>query len=143
MRFKRYLCFEKCHLFRTFKIFSSSLNDVLLVILNIIFDIILLWNFHRYLDKKSIYIVNLDHHSNILKSKKNINRMIFFSSILCIISRLPEFLTNILLIIYSKNISKLCNYNFSCELISEEAEFFSLISISCQFYIFLIFDLKT
>ena len=66
--------------------------------------------------------------------------MIFFNSLLYIVSHVPEFFVTILLIIYSKKISKFCNYIFSCELISEESDFFSLLSISCQFYVFLLFD---
>ena len=130
----------QCKLFNTFKIINSFLNDILLVILNILIDCILLVKFHKYLDKKSVHVVDLDHHKNIQKSKTNINRMIFCNSILYITSHLPEFATVILLIVDSQKISKFCQYNYSCDLISEESEFFGLISIVFQFYIFKIFD---
>ena len=130
----------KCNLFKFFKIFNSILNDILLVILNLIVDAILLRNFHRHLDNKSRHIIDMDHHKNIQKSKKKLNRMIFFNGPLYVFSDLPEFVTTLLLVIYSRDISRFCNFNFSCDLVSEEAEFFSLVSIVCQFYIFKVFD---
>jgi hypothetical protein len=130
----------KCSLFRFFKISNSILNDILLVILNLIVDIVLLRNFHRHLDKKSRQIIDMDHHKNIQKSKTKVNRMILFNGLLYVFSHLPEFVATLLLVVYSKKISNLCQYNFSCDLVSEEAEFFCLISVVCQFYIFKVFD---
>ena len=66
--------------------------------------------------------------------------MILFNSFIYIVSHLPEFLVTLLLIVYSKKISNFCNDKFSCDLLNEEAEFFCLISIVCQFYVFKIFD---
>jgi hypothetical protein len=76
----------------------------------------------------------------IEKSKKNINRMILFNSFIYIISHLPEFTMTLVLIVYAKKISNYCLNKFSCDLLNEEAEFFGLISIVFQFYIFKIFD---
>jgi hypothetical protein len=130
----------KCNLFRVFKVFNSILNDILLVILNLIIDVILLGNFHRHLNNKLRQIIDMDHHKNIQKSKTKVNRMILFNGLLYVFSHLPEFVVTLLLVVYSKKISNLCQYNFSCDLVSEEAEFFCLISIVCQFYIFKVFD---
>jgi hypothetical protein len=110
----------KCNLFKFFKIFNSILNDILLVILNLIVDAILLRNFHRHLDNKSRHIIDMDHHKNIQKSKKKLNRMIFFNGLLYVFSHLPEFVTTLLLVIYSRDISRFCNFNFSCDLVSEK-----------------------
>ena len=66
--------------------------------------------------------------------------MILFNSFIYVLSHLPEFIITLLLIIYSKNISNFCKNKFSCDLLNEEAEFFGLISIVCQFYVFKIFD---
>ena len=140
-----YICDEEinksdCKLFNSFKISNHILNDVLCVFLNIGIDIFLIRKFHFYLEKKSHLIVDLDQHTNIKKSKKNINRMILWNSILYIISHLPELITSLLLIIFAKEITLFCNFNLSCDIINEEAEFFCLISIVFQFYIFKIFD---
>jgi len=121
----------KCSLFSFFKVFNSILNDILLVILNLIVDVVLLRNFHRHLDNKLRQIVDMDQHKNIQKSKTKVNRMILFNGLLYVFSHLPEFVVTLLLVVYSKKISNLCQYNFSCDLVSEEAEFFCLISIVC------------
>ena len=46
----------------------------------------------------------------------------------------------LLLIVYSRKISNFCFNKFSCDLLNEEAEFFGLISIVGQFYVFKNFD---
>ena len=130
----------ECTLFNWFKISNNVLNDIMCVILNTIFDVILLKNFHKNMKKKSLHIVDLNQHTNIQKSKKNVNRMILCNSIMYSISHLPEFITSILLLIFAKQVSRFCNFYVSCDLINEEAEFFSLVSMVFQFYIFIIFD---
>jgi hypothetical protein len=94
------------------------------------------------MERKSMNIIDADHHKNIQKSKKRMNRMIFVNSLLYVLSHMPEFITSILLIVYSKEIVKFCSNNVSCDLLNEEAAFFSLISIVCQFYVFKSFDLN-
>ena len=130
----------KCKLFAFFKILNSVCNDGFLVILNLVVDMLLLRNFHRRLDNKSRYIVDSDQHKNIQKSKKKINRMVFCNGVLYICAHLPGSVTTLLLIVYAKKIEKFCNFNFSCDLMREEAEFFSIVSIVFQFYIFKAFD---
>jgi len=131
-----------CGLFNFFKIFNSILNDIVLVFFNVIIDIVLIRKFHGFMERKSMNIIDADHHKNIQKSKKRMNRMIFVNSLLYVLSHMPEFITSILLIVYSKEISKFCSNNVSCDLLNEEAAFFSLISIVCQFYVFKAFDLN-
>jgi hypothetical protein len=130
----------ECKLFNAFKIASRSLNDVLFVILNILIDLILLVKFKHYMDGKLKHISDEAQRKIIEKSKKNINRMILFNGFIYIISHLPEFTMTLVLIIYAKKISNYCLNKFSCDLLNEEAEFFGLISIVFQFYIFKIFD---
>ena len=130
----------QCQLFNFFKIFNRALNDLLFVILNLLVDIVLFVKFKQHMDRKLKQINDLAQHKLIEKSKKSLNRMILFNSFIYIVSHLPEFLVTLLLIVYSKMISNFCNNKFSCDLFNEEAEFFCLISIVCQFYVFKIFD---
>jgi hypothetical protein len=130
----------ECKLFNAFKIASRSLNDVLFVILNSLIDLILLVKFKHYMDGKLRQISDEAQRKIIEKSKKHINRMIWLNSFIYIISHLPEFTMTLILIIYAKKISNYCLNKFSCDLLNEEAEFFGLISIVFQFYIFKIFD---
>jgi hypothetical protein len=130
----------QCKLFNVFKIANRSLNDVLFVILNISVDLILLVKFKQHMDGKLRQISDVMQRHEIEKSKKNVNRMILFNSLIYIFSHLPEFTTTLLLIVYAEKISNFCLNKFSCDLLNEEAEFFGLISIVCQFYVFKIFD---
>jgi hypothetical protein len=130
----------ECKLFNAFKIASRSLNDVLFVILNSLIDLILLVKFKHYMDGKLRQISDEAQRKIIEKSKKHINRMIWLNSFIYIISHLPEFTMTLILIIYAKKISNFCLNKFSCDLLNEEADFFGLISIVFQFYIFKIFD---
>jgi len=129
-----------CKLFTVFKIANRSLNDVLFVILNVFIDIVLLKRFKSHMDNKMKQISDSKQHKLIEKSKKNVNRMIFVNSLIYLFSHLPEFTTTLWLIVYSRKMSNFCQNKFSCDLLNEEAEFFGLISIVCQFYVFKMFD---
>jgi len=137
----------ECKLFNSFKLINSLLNDMLFVFLNLLIDIVLVRNFHFHLERKSRQTTNTTQNSSnlaqkraIQKGKTRVNRMIFYSSLAYITSHMPECIVTILLVVYSKKISKFCENNVSCEIMSEEAEFFCLISIVCQSYIFIFFD---
>jgi len=130
----------QCRLFNFFKIANRLLNDFLFVILNISVDLILLTKFTSHMNRKLKHINDEAQHKVIHKSKKNINRMIFFNSLIYIVSHLPEFAMTLLLIVYAEKIANYCNNKFSCDLLNEQAEVFCLISIVCQFYVFKFFD---
>ena len=130
----------ECKLFNAFKIVNRILNDILCIFLNVLIDLILLTKFKQHMESKLKQINDLAQHKLIEKSKKNLNRMILFNSFIYVLSHLPEFLVTLLLIIYSKAISNFCKNKFSCDLLNEEAEFFCLISIVCQFYVLRNFD---
>lgn len=130
----------QCSLFNIFKISYRFLNDILFLICNIIVDLVLLKIFKKHLARKLTQIIDLEKHKTIEKSKKSLNRMIFFNSLIYILSHLPKFTMTVLLIVYADKISNFCNNKLSCDLLNEEAEFFNLISVVCQFYVFKMFD---
>jgi len=130
----------QCKLFNIFKIANRSLNDVLFVVLNILIDLTLLVKYKHHMNRKLKHINDVAQRKVIHKSKKNINRMILVNSLIYIVSHLPEFVMTLLLFIYSTKMESFCNNKFSCDFLNEEAEFFGLISIVCQFYIFKIYD---
>jgi hypothetical protein len=130
----------QCKLFNMFKLTNRSLNDVLFVILNICIDLVLFVKYRNHMNRKLEQINDAAQHKLIERSKKYVNRMILFNSLIYILSHLPEFTVTLLLIVYSKKISKFCNDKLACDLLNEEAESFSFISIVCQFYVFKIFD---
>ena len=95
----------------------------------------------KFLDKKAkILKSSLDSKNENKKQKKRITRMVFIVSLLFFVSHFPEFLTSILLLVYSKKLSNLSDSMLSTNLINEEAQVFTLVSISCQFYVFLKFN---
>lgn len=127
-------------MFKIFKIVNRSLNDLLFVILNVLIDVILLIEFKKRMDIKLDQIEDIAQRKLIEKNKQNVNHMILFNSFIYIMSHLPAFTMTLLLLIYSEIISIFCNNRSSCDLLHEEAEFFGLISIVCQFFVFKLFD---
>jgi hypothetical protein len=128
----------ECSAFNALKISSRFLNDILSVIIILVIDLFLLKNFHKHLEDKSTVLHDTENKLIIQKSKKNANRMIIATNIIYFLAHMPEFIINILHISYFKKISKFCQ-KISCDILNEEAQFFSLISIVCQFYIFVKF----
>jgi hypothetical protein len=130
----------QCNLFNGFKISYRFLNDILFVLVNLIIDLVLIKRFRHQMDLKALQVVDLDHHKRIRQSKANLNRLVLTNSIIYVISHLPEFISSLLLVLHAKRMTNFCVRNLTCDLINEEAEFFGLISVASQFFIFLIFD---
>jgi len=128
----------QCNFFNALKISNRFLNDILSVIVILIIDLFLLKNFHKHLEDKSTVLHDTENKLIIQKSKKNANRMIITTNVIYFFAHMPELIINILHISYFKKISKFCQ-RISCDILNEEAQFFSLISIVCQFYIFVKF----
>ena len=131
----------QCKFFSSLKILNKFLSDIVCVILIVVIDLCLLKNYYKHLENKLRNLVLApDHIRNIQKSKKNINRMILWNSFIYLLAHLPEFVSTLLLIKYAQAISPFCFDKISCDLINEEAEFFSLVSMVGQFLIFLRFN---
>jgi hypothetical protein len=130
-----------CSLFNSLKILNSFINDILFFIINFVIDLTLLNQYGKFLNKKEkIMKQSLEAKNENKKQKKRITRMVIIVSTLFFISHFPEFISSILLLAYSKILSRVFDYNLSTNLINDEAQVFTLISISCQFYIFLKFN---
>jgi hypothetical protein len=130
-----------CNFFNSMKIFNNALNDIVFVCINIIFDLLILKQFRDKLkNKDKVKKLTDKDKSDQKKQKDHINKMVIVNSILYLISHMPEFVVSILLIIYTRKISNFCLNNLSCDLINEEAEFFNIMSIVFQFYVFKAFN---
>jgi hypothetical protein len=130
----------ECTLFNSFKIIYKSLNDIVFFVLVLAIDLCLLRSVQKDLEKKSKQFTDQAHRDEILQSSKNINRMVVTNGVVYVLAHLPEFLITILIIAFSSKLANFCEQNLSCDLINEEAGFFSLISITGQFFIFLKFN---
>ena len=66
--------------------------------------------------------------------------MVMISNIFYLLAHMPEVIVSVLVIVYSNNISKFPNFNFSSVLIIEEFETIELLSIIFNFFILLYFN---
>ena len=143
----------QCILFNTMNIFNRFLNDIFFFILNLIIDFLLIKHFNRNLDKKSMITTTTTtttqsemmsaasaDDSEISKKKQNLNHMVLTNGLVYLMSHLPEFLVTLVRISFEKKIAHFCTEKLSCDLINQEAEVFTLISIVSQLYIFLWFN---
>lgn len=138
----------QCILFNTMNIFNRFLNDIIFFVLNLIIDFLLIKHFNRNLDKKSM-ITTIQSEmmpaasaddTEISKKKQNLNHMVLTNGFVYLMSHLPEFLIALIRISFEKKIAHFCTEKLSCDLINQEAEVFTLISIVSQLYIFLWFN---
>ena len=67
-------------------------------------------------------------------------RMVMTSNIFFLLSYMPEIIVSFMVIVYSNNIYKFTNFNFSSTLIVEEFESVELLSIVFNFYILIYFN---
>jgi hypothetical protein len=66
--------------------------------------------------------------------------MVLANGVVFFISHMPEFVATMINLYFNKYISVCYYMGFSCELLSEISQFFSLIYINFTFYLLLIFD---
>ena len=136
VRDETYCQIFKCNFFNGMKILNKFLNDILIVILIMIVDVMLLRNFNKHLEHKCLQITDPENHNSIQKSRKNVNRMIIINGVIYSLAHVPEFFSTTLLIGFARKISRFFKVRLSCDLVNEEAQFFNLISIIGQFFIF-------
>ena len=87
--------------------------------------------------KKKVHLeTSLNRMKDIKKKTKKLTKMVVVNGLLYFISHAPEFVSTLLLLIFSKKLLHFCNERISCDLINEEAEFFIIISMISNFFIF-------
>jgi hypothetical protein len=130
-----------CSLFNSLKIINCFINDILFLIVNFVIDITLLNQYGKFLNnKEKISNASLEARNENKNKKKRITRMVLIASTLFFVSHFPEFISSILLLVYSKKLSRIFDYHLSTNLINDEAQVFTLISISFQFYVLIKFN---
>ena len=130
-----------CSLFNSLKILNSFINDILFFVINFAIDLFFVNQYGKFMNKKAkILNASPDAKNENKKQKKRVTRMVVIVGLLFFVSHFPEFLSSLILLIYSENLTKIFDYHFSTSLINEEAQVFTLVSISCQFYVFLKFN---
>jgi hypothetical protein len=132
-----------CKLFNSLKIINCFITEILFFIVNVVIDLFLLTQYGIFLNnKEKIFKKSLEIKNENKKKKKRITRMVIIFSLLFFISHFPEFISSIFLLVYSDKLSRSFDYNLTTNLINDETQVFGLISIFCQFYVFLKFNNK-
>lgn len=135
-----------CGLFSFFKILNSLINDIIIFLVIFIIDVCMLKNYGSYLKQHSKLVGNglksneAQNEKETKKRKKRITRMVLINSLIHVFFYFPGFVAALLLIVFSKQVNMFEDYNFSSNLINEEAETLNLVSIALQFYIFVYFN---
>lgn len=136
----------KCDIFSTLKIINNIINNILIYLLNFIIDILLMKGYSSHMAKRR-QILNIStqnsHHQTHDESKEKenrVSRMVLISNILYLFSNLPEFISSVLVILFSKQISLFESFYLSSDLLVEESQFFALLSIVLNFFILVLFN---
>ena len=132
---------SNCRIFYVFKLVNKFLNDILCFVLNIFVDICLLKMFNRNIRHKQHFGIRKDNsETNTQKVKTNINRMIITNGVLYFVAHAPEFVSTLLLVIYSRRIKSICTEKITCDGLNDVAQLFTLISITSQLYVFFLYN---
>jgi hypothetical protein len=134
----------ECKIFNFLELFNSFINDILFVFLNFFMDMSLIKIIKRNMENKKK--TNAKKKLESIEEEKNkkikLNRMVVLNLSLYLISHLPGFIVSLILIIFSNKLKNFCQFKLSCDLINEEAQFFFIISITFQYFIFNYFNKK-
>ena len=80
------------------------------------------------------------HVEDALEHKKKIRKLIITNGVLYLFSHVPQFVSTVIIILFSNELTIFCFKYFSCTDILEIFETFSFISICLQFFVFKHFD---
>ena len=130
----------KCKLFQILNLINNVLDNILFLLISVIIDILLVRFSNELLKNKQSLINSEKHLAQALRYKDTVNKMIITNGTLYFVSHVPEFVITVILIVLKKKLAHFCYYMFSCTKIIEIAQSFNALSISLQFFIFLLFD---
>ena len=115
---------------------------MIFIILNLTIDLILVKGFKQEIRRKvKLGIHDLKKLEDLKQKELKLIKMIIINGSIYFMSHIPECLTTLLLIIYKNKLTSFCFSRLSCDLINEQAEFFILISMVANFFIFKTFNI--
>ena len=127
-----------CQLFTSLKIADSAANDIIFFVVCLTIDFCLFVSFKKEIKlKKKISNMKAE---DLDKKQGDLSKMIIINGVIYFVSHSPEFVTSVLLVVFARRISNFCRSKIPCDIFNENAQFFCLISISLQFFIFLRFN---
>ena len=130
----------KCKLFQVLNMINNIFDNVTFLLISVIIDVLLIRFSSRLLKNKQSLASTAEHLNEALRYKEKVNKMIITNGTLYFVSHVPEFVVTVMLIVYEKKLADFCLGMFSCTKMIELAQSFNILSISLQFFIFLMFD---
>ena len=125
-----------CALFRALNILNDLIKNVLFFVINLVLDLVLFKNSKQNLRNKKKLCSDRKQINLAIKSKNSINQMLFVNALIFFVSYFPEFIANILLIVFDQYLNFFCFKYLSCRNLTELSEVFNFISISFQFFVY-------
>ena len=137
--------FTKCRLFAVLNMANNILNNIVFVFVSVCIDVGLVRFTNENIKRKKIMFPALCHMvspslDHALNLKEKVNKMIITNGLLYFVSHAPEFVVNVLLLVFNRRVAQHCFNRFSCVELLEMARVFNFWSISLQFFVFLHFD---
>ena len=134
----------KCRVFNILNMINNIVNNVLFLVLSLIIDALLIVFARNYLrQKKELVHEQENAHEHIkeaISMKEKVNKLVLTNNIMYIFSHFPEFITTVLLIVYSKRLASFCFDLFACSDLIEISQSFNFLSIALQIFVFVDFD---
>ncbi len=130
----------RCKIFPILNLINNILNNIIFLILNVIIDILLIRFANKNYKHKKELFHDKKHVKDALEHKKKIRKLLITNGFLYFFSHMPQFLSTVIIIVFSNELTLFCFKYFSCTNILEIFETFSFISICLQFFVFKNFD---
>ena len=129
-----------CKLFPILEMINNILNNIVFVFVSLLIDLFLFRFAGQTLSRKKKLSSDAAHLDEAIKYRDHINWLVLLNSLMYFCSHVPEFVTQILLLVFKKRLTDFCYFYFSCSKILEISQPFNLVSISLSFFVFKKFD---
>lgn len=129
-----------CKVLTILELINNVINNIVFIILSLILDICLFKSAGETVRHKKTLLSDVTHLEDALRYRKHITWLVFCKSLLFFFSHVPEFATQILLLVYKSSLTDFCYWYFSCSKILEMSQSLNLVSISLSFFVFKKFD---
>jgi hypothetical protein len=129
-----------CGLFPILNLVNSVLNNVVFLFVSIAIDVLMVKFAQDNIRRKKHVAIDGKHLEDAKKLKNKINKMILINVLLYFLSHIPDFLTTLVLIVLKNNFTQFCYGYFSCQELLEISQGLNFLSISLNFFVYLLFD---
>jgi len=129
-----------CRMFPILDMINNVLNSIVFMFVSLLLDACLFKAAGETLRRKKDLLRDVTHLEEAVKCREHITWFVLLNSLIFFCSHVPEFVTQILLLVYARRLSDFCYYYFSCSKILEMSQAANLVAISVSFFIYHKFD---